>query len=103
MCIRDRYKPSSGFAYATIGLLFVNISVGGTITHFAAPPVLMVAAPWDWGMAFMATHYGWKAALGILISNILYFMAFKGQFAQMGQQTEEEDGPKLKPRQMSHE
>ena len=98
-----KHKPSSTFAYATIGLLFVNISVGGTITHFAAPPVLMVAAPWDWGMGFMATNYGWKAALGILISNILYFMAFKGQFAQMGQQTEEDDGPKLKPRQMSHE
>jgi len=30
--------------YATLGLLFVNVSVGGTFTHFAAPPVLMVAS-----------------------------------------------------------
>ncbi|MEX2044149.1 MAG: putative Na+/H+ antiporter, partial [Opitutus sp.] len=29
-------KPSPRFAYATLGLLFVNISVGGTFTHFAA-------------------------------------------------------------------
>ena len=29
--------------YATLGLLFVNVSIGGTLTHFAAPPVLMVA------------------------------------------------------------
>ena len=36
-------EPSDKFKYATIGLLFVNISVGGTLTHFAAPPVLMVA------------------------------------------------------------
>ena len=39
--------------YATLGLLFVNISVGGTLTHFAAPPVLMVASKWDWDVPFM--------------------------------------------------
>ncbi|OGG93224.1 MAG: hypothetical protein A2527_13300 [Candidatus Lambdaproteobacteria bacterium RIFOXYD2_FULL_50_16] len=76
-------KPSSKFKYATIGLLFVNVSVGGTITHFAAPPVLMVAGPWGWDLAFMATHFGWKAALGILISNILYFMAFRWEFKKL--------------------
>ena len=54
------------------------------LTHFAAPPVLMVAAPWDWGMGFMAANFGWKAALGIVIANILYFIVFKGQFAKMG-------------------
>ena len=106
-----KHKPSSGFAYATIGLLFVNVSVGGTLTHFAAPPVLMVAAPWDWDMGFMAANFGWKAALGILISNVLYFIVFRGQFAKMGKQDEIEasahfDTPevqKLKPGQMSHE
>ncbi len=106
-----KYKPSSGFAYATIGLLFVNISVGGTLTHFAAPPVLMVAAPWDWDIGFMATNFGWKAALGILISNVLYFMVFRNQFAIMEKQEEiassgDFDTPevqKLKPGQMSHE
>src|SRR5262249_50652476 len=30
-------KPSARFSYATLGLLFVNVSVGGTLTHFAAP------------------------------------------------------------------
>ena len=24
------------------------MSIGGTLTHFAAPPVLMVARPWGW-------------------------------------------------------
>ena len=41
-------NPSVKFRYATLGLLFVNVSVGGTLTHFAAPPVLMVAAKWSW-------------------------------------------------------
>lgn len=76
-------KPSNKFAYATIGLLFVNVSVGGTLTHFAAPPVLMVAGTWGWDMTFMFTHFGWKAVLGILIANSLYFFVFKKEFAAL--------------------
>jgi hypothetical protein len=69
--------------YATLGLLFVNISVGGTLTHFAAPPVLMVAGPWDWGTDFMLTHFGWKAFIGILVSNGIYFLVFRKELARM--------------------
>jgi hypothetical protein len=65
-------KPSAKLKYATLGLLFVNISVGGTLTHFAAPPVLMVAGPWDWGTDFMLANFGWKAFIGILVSNGIY-------------------------------
>lgn len=75
--------PSPRFKYATIGLLFVNISVGGTLTHFAAPPVLMVAAPWEWGSVHMLTHFGWKAMLGILVANGLYFAIFRKELAAM--------------------
>lgn len=70
-------KPSPRFAYGTLGLLFVNISVGGTLTHFAAPPVLMVATPWGWNTPFMLTHFGWKAAIGIAISTLVYFAIFR--------------------------
>jgi len=106
-----KHRPSSGFAYATIGLLFVNISVGGTLTHFAAPPVLMVANEWEWTMGFMAANFGWKAAIGILISNVLYFIVFRGQFAKMGKdeikgtsgEFHTPEVRKLKPGQMSHD
>jgi Putative Na+/H+ antiporter len=54
--------------YAALGVLFVNISIGGTLTSFAAPPVLMVAKPWQWDSAFMATQFGWKAAIAVLIN-----------------------------------
>ena len=76
-------EPGRKFMYATLGLLFVNISVGGTLTHFAAPPVLMVAAPWKWTTIYMVTHFGWKAVLGILISNGLYFLLFRGEMARL--------------------
>jgi hypothetical protein len=69
-------EPSGKLKYATVGLLFVNISVGGTLTHFAAPPVLMVADPWEWTTLHMLTHFGWKAVVGILLSNGLYLMCF---------------------------
>lgn len=78
-------NPNPKFAYATLGLLFVNISVGGTLTHFAAPPVLMVAAPWHWGTGFMMMNFGWKAVIGILIANTIYFIYFKGEFAKLTQ------------------
>jgi|GEM_PF-10104 len=74
-------NPSTKFAYATLGLLFVNISVGGTLTHFAAPPVLMIAQKWAFDMSFMFMNFGWKAAVGILIANTAYYYYFKKEFA----------------------
>jgi len=76
-------RPSERLQYATIGLLFVNTSVGGTLTHFAAPPVLMVAGPWDWGMGSMMVHFGWKAAVGILIANATYFYMFRSEMEEL--------------------
>ncbi len=76
-------EPSNKFKYATLGLLFVNISVGGTMTHFAAPPVLMVAAPWKWDTAYMLSHFGWRAEIGILLSNALYFLVFRRELSRL--------------------
>jgi hypothetical protein len=76
-------QPSRRLAYATLGLLFVNISVGGTLTHFAAPPVLMVARPWGWDLTFMLSHFGWRAALGILLANAAYFALCRGELARL--------------------
>lgn len=79
-------KPSPALAYATLGLLFVNISVGGTFTTFAAPPVLMVAKTWQWDTLFMATNFGWKALVGILIANTVGALVFWRQFKQLREQ-----------------
>lgn len=76
-------EPSNKFKYATLGLLFVNISVGGTLTHFAAPPVLMVAEPWGWGTGYMMVSFGWKAAIGIFLANGLYCLAFRREFKHL--------------------
>lgn len=71
-----KYQPSKKLAYATIGLLFVHVSIGGVLTNFAAPPVLMVAHKWGWTNSFMFYNFGIKSILAILISNFLYFFIF---------------------------
>ncbi len=63
-------------AYATLGLLFVNVSIGGTLTHFAAPPVLMVAGKWNWDMAFMFQTFGWRAATACSVSTVIVAAIF---------------------------
>jgi hypothetical protein len=54
--------------YGALGVLFVNVSIGGTLTSYAAPPVLMVATTWHWDTAFMALHFGWRSAVAAMIN-----------------------------------
>jgi predicted cation transporter len=70
-------EMSNRFKYATIGLLFVNVSIGGTLSHFAAPPVLMVASKWHWGFMHMITNFGYKSVVAIIISTIVVAFMFK--------------------------
>ncbi|RYF08207.1 MAG: hypothetical protein EOO31_03510 [Comamonadaceae bacterium] len=67
----------TGPKYFALGVLFVNISIGGTLTAYAAPPVLMVAATWQWDSAFMLQHFGWKAALAVLVNATLGTVALR--------------------------
>jgi hypothetical protein len=76
-------KPSPRLAYATIGLLFVNVSIGGTLTHFAAPPVIMVAGTWEWGLAFMFEHFGWRAVTASTFSTLVYWVIFRRELAAL--------------------
>ncbi len=57
--------------YFTLGVLFVNVSIGGTLTAYAAPPVLMVASTWQWDSGYMLVHFGWKAALAVTLNATL--------------------------------
>jgi len=72
-------QMSEKFKYATIGLLFVNVSIGGTLSHFAAPPVLMVASKWGWGMGHMFLNFGYKAAISCTISALVISLIFKSE------------------------
>jgi len=73
-------ETSTKFKYATLGVLFVNISIGGTLTPYAAPPVLMVSATWNWDIWFMLSNFGWRSAIAVLINTIGIVLIFKETF-----------------------
>lgn len=66
-----RRSGQDGFKYLALGVLFVNVSIGGVLTAYAAPPVLMVAQTFGWDTAFMATHFGWRAAVAVLFNGLV--------------------------------
>ena len=87
LMLRDSYFQrglSSRLKYATLGMLFVNISIGGTLTHFAAPPVLMVADTWQWDTPFMLSTFGWKAALAVLLNALVITWVFRHELMAKG-------------------
>lgn len=73
----NKENVSDRLKYATIGVLFVNISIGGTLTSYAAPPVLMVAPVWGWDTLFMLKHFGWKAVIAIILSTSIVCYRFR--------------------------
>jgi hypothetical protein len=84
--LRDRFYSqgiSNKLKYATLGVLFVNVSIGGTLTPFAAPPVLMVASKWGFDIQHMLFTYGWKAALAVLINAGMLSVVFAKELRAM--------------------
>lgn len=86
LMLRERYYGrgiSARLMYATLGVLFVNVSIGGTLTSFAAPPVLMVAATWGWDSLYMLSHFGWKAALAVVVNAAIVTALFRAELGAL--------------------
>lgn len=83
------HTPSRKLSYMTLGVLFVNISIGGMLTTFAAPPVLMVAKVWGWDMAYMLEHFGWQAVLSIFINASIVLTACNKDLNELSVPTKE--------------
>ena len=84
--LRDSYfshSVSNRFKYLSLAVLLVNVSIGGVLTPYAAPPVLMVAEKWGWDLSFMASTFGWKAALAVLINALLITLALRAELTKL--------------------
>lgn len=82
LLLKDRYYQrgvSARFMYVTLAALFVNVSIGGVLTPFAAPPVLMVAGKWGWDIDFMLREFGWKAALAVVTNAAAAVIFLRGE------------------------
>ncbi len=86
------------FRYGTLALLMVNISIGGTLTHFAAPPVVMVAKTWNWNFPFMFMNFGIKSIIAVTLSTALYALYFRKILHGSLDLEELDTDEKLKPR-----
>jgi len=78
-----RYHPSTALSYTTVAILFCNISVGGVLTNFAAPPVIMVASTWGWNTPFMFLTFGWKAICSVVASTLAYRWLFRRELSEL--------------------
>jgi hypothetical protein len=86
LVLRDRLyagHPSLRLQYATLGVLLVNVSIGGTLTNFAAPPILMVARPWGWDNAYMLSTFGWRAAVAVVCNAVLVTALFRRELTAL--------------------
>jgi len=86
---------SEKLKYALLGVLFVNVSVGGTLTPYAAPPVLMVSGKWGWDLSYMLTHFGWRAALIVVLNAFAVTSLFSKELSLL--KTEEESSARKIP------
>jgi Na+/H+ antiporter NhaD/arsenite permease-like protein len=88
LILRDHFyskKISNKFKYGIIGTLFVNVSIGGAMTPFAAPPILMVAAKWNWDLNFMINTFAWRTALAVFINSIILTFLFRNELTKLGE------------------
>ena len=69
--------------YGALGVLFVNVSIGGTLTSYAAPPVLMVAGTWGWDSAYMLLHFGWRALIAVLFNATVIVFLLRPHLRQL--------------------
>jgi len=74
-------QASNRLKYLTLGVLFVNVSIGGTLTNFAAPPILMVAAKWGWDTGAVFSMFGWRAIVAVAINALVLTLLFKDELA----------------------
>lgn len=77
------YNPPKRLAYGTLGLMFVNFSVGGVLTNFAAPPALTLSRCWNWSALDFFHQFGWRVLIGIAVVNFLYYIFFRSDFKKL--------------------
>lgn len=82
LLVRNFYKfsPTPRFAYATMGLLFANISIGGLTSALSSRALFIILPSVKWGNSFILQYFCWKAIIAILLSTTIYYLIFRKEF-----------------------
>ena len=86
-------KADEKLLYGTLALLFVNISIGGGLTHFAAPPILIVAQKFGWGLKDVFINLGEAVICAVFTNAIVFCLLFKKKITEQVSRLEEENYP----------
>ncbi|AAP05554.1 putative Na+/H+ antiporter [Chlamydia caviae] len=82
LLVRNFYKfsPSPRFAYATMGLLFSNISIGGLTSALSSRALFIILPSVKWNNSFILKYFCWKSIIAILLSTTIYYLIFRKEF-----------------------
>ncbi|WP_348663117.1 putative Na+/H+ antiporter [Chlamydia vaughanii] len=75
-----KFSPSPRFAYATMGLLFSNISIGGLTSGLSSRALFIILPSVRWGNSFILKYFCWKSIIAMLISTTIYYLIFRKEF-----------------------
>lgn len=95
-----KHTKNMTFKYASLGCLLVNISIGGALTHFAAPVILIVAQKWNITTLYTLENFGLPVILSCFIVSMLYYLIFFKEFKRIDTKIDLENAnkPKEKPK-----
>lgn len=68
---------SDPFKYAVLGLILVSVSIGGALTPFSAPPIVMVATAWGWTLPVILRNFALPVIVSIVASTVIITMIFR--------------------------
>jgi Na+/H+ antiporter NhaD/arsenite permease-like protein len=91
LLLRDHFFSrdiSERAKYAIIGTLFVNVSIGGALTPYAAPPILMVASTWSWGFSDVFSMFGIRSIIAVLINAVAISWLVRREFRESAETNE---------------
>lgn len=71
------FIKNTRFQYATLALLFINISLGGLFLPQFSRSLFLIARQENWEIAYTFFRFSWKAFLIIVLNNGFYYVFFR--------------------------
>jgi len=82
------YTQNQKLKYFTLAVFLLNISLGGTLTHFSAPPIFIVAETWGITTPYIFEQIGLRSLGVVFFVTLLGLGIFYKEFKKIDQQSD---------------